>query len=150
MTSAPVASSSSHASEDAICSIVLVSDTHGRHNELMMPTSGCNVLICAGDFTRFGRKSDAIDFNDWLGEQPMAHKLVVLGNHEANAEWVDAASSILSNATLLRDQTVRLPNGLAVHGTEGSLLLRAQVLLGLVVGLLRCLLLALFDVGLLR
>lgn len=39
---------------------------------------------------------------------------------------------------------------LAVHGTEGSLLLRAQVLLGLVVGLLRRLLLALFDVGLLR
>lgn len=116
MTSAPEASSSH---DDAICSIVLVSDTHGRHRELMMPTSGfSNVLICAGDFTRFGRKSDAIDFNDWLGEQPMAHKLVVLGNHEANAEWVDAASSILSNATLLRDQTVRLPNGLAVHGTE--------------------------------
>lgn len=39
---------------------------------------------------------------------------------------------------------------LAVHGIEGSLLLRAQILLGVMVGLLGRLLLALLGVGLLR
>jgi hypothetical protein len=58
-----------------------------------MGTCVCAIIIHShshahtGDFTRFGKEEDAIDFNQWLGTLPHTHKLVVNGNHEANAGW---------------------------------------------------------------
>ena len=87
--------------------LVVISDTHGQHRALTLPEG--DVLIHAGDFTRFGLKQDAIDFNEWLGTLPYAHKLVVLGNHEVNASWVSDTRALLSNATFLCDSGVSLP-----------------------------------------
>lgn len=99
--------------------LVLISDTHGQHRSLVMPSG--DVLIHAGDFTRFGRRDDVVDFNAWLGTLPYAHKLCVLGNHEVNAPWVEQAESLLTNATLLSDSTVSIVLAshatLRVHGT---------------------------------
>ena len=115
---------------------VLISDTHGCHRQIQLPEG--DVLIHGGDFTRSGLLDDAEDFNNWLGEQPHAHKLVVFGNHEYNASWKDNATRILSNAILLRDNAVTLevhafsrtsghgsttaaqlqPQQLRVHGTN--------------------------------
>lgn len=107
---------------------VLISDTHGCHRELVLPEG--DVLVHAGDFTRSGLRDDAVDFNDWLGEQPHKHKIVVFGNHEYNAPWAktDEAVSLLTNATLLRDTAVTIevaaprdggsPRSLRVHGTQ--------------------------------
>jgi hypothetical protein len=85
----------------------VISDTHGQHQGLTLPEG--DVLIHAGDFTRFGLKQDAIDFNEWLGTLPFSHKLVVLGNHEALAPWVSESRALLSNATFLCDSGVSLP-----------------------------------------
>jgi len=79
--------------------IVCISDTHGHHRSLRMPPG--DILIHAGDYTRFGKKEQAIDFNDWLGGLSYREKIVVQGNHETNAEWKNNAKIILSNATLL-------------------------------------------------
>ena len=95
--------------------VVLISDTHGCHRQLRIPVG--DVLIHGGDFTRMGREEDAVDFNNWLGELPHAHKIVVDGNHEHNAPWKARTAAMLSNATFLRDAAVTLPNGLRVHGT---------------------------------
>ena len=98
--------------------LVCISDTHGAHRKLGELPAG-DVLIHAGDWTRYGRKADVVDFNAWLGELPHAHKIVVNGNHECNAPWKARTAAILANATFLRDAAVTLPgSGLRVHGCE--------------------------------
>ena len=82
--------------------VVCVSDTHGRHRDVSVPDG--DILVHAGDFTHFGKKCDALDFNEWLGTLPHPVKVVVNGNHEANAPWKGDTSSLLSNATFLRQQ----------------------------------------------
>jgi hypothetical protein len=66
--------------------VVCISDTHGDHEKLMLPTG--DILIHAGDFTRFGRVDHAEKFNSWLAEQKIKgnfqHVIVVNGNHENN------------------------------------------------------------------
>lgn len=86
--------------------LVLISDTHGKHRSIAMPEG--DVLIHAGDFTRFGKLADAIDFNEWLGTLSFEHIFVVLGNHEVNAPWVADVSSILTHAVLLIDSSATI------------------------------------------
>lgn len=98
--------------------VVMLSDTHGRHRKVDCPQG--DVLIHAGDFTQYGRLEHAHDFNAWLAEQPHPHKLVVLGNHEANAPWRKSVAAIVSNATVLCDQgvTISVPEGHAAAGAS--------------------------------
>jgi len=107
--------------------LVILSDTHGCHRKLNVPHG--DVLIHAGDMTRMGYFEDASDFNTWLGEQPHAHKVAILGNHECNAEWHKRAHEIFSNAILLRDTTVTLKHKEAVltlHGTNFAWPMRSR------------------------
>ena len=101
--------------------IVCISDTHGQHRQLTMPPG--DVLIHAGDFTSYAKQADVVDFNAWLGTLPYRHKLIVLGNHEANAEWVESAAKLLSNGVLLCHRGIGLDTGsggepLSVFGTD--------------------------------
>lgn len=95
--------------------VVCISDTHGRHREVVLPPG--DVLIHAGDFTKFGKREDAEDFNDWLAEQAFTTKIVVNGNHENNAEWQKEVKSILTNATFLKDSGTQAC-GLDIYGTD--------------------------------
>ena len=81
--------------------VVMISDTHGGHRKIPGGVPDGDVLIHAGDFTRYGREEDALDFNAWLGELPHRHKFVVNGNHEHNAPWQKDVHTIVSNATVL-------------------------------------------------
>jgi hypothetical protein len=64
--------------EQAIQRIVCISDTHGLHRKVAVPEG--DLLIHADDFMRTGAYFEEIaDFNDWLGEQPHRHKIVVAG-----------------------------------------------------------------------
>ena len=89
--------------------IVCISDTHGRHQDVVVPDG--DVLIHAGDWTHFGKQRDADDFNAWLGTLPHQHKIVVNGNHESNATWKRQVKTILSNATHLVNETVTVRVG---------------------------------------
>mmetsp|Transcript_16837 Transcript_16837/g.39090 ORF Transcript_16837/g.39090 Transcript_16837/m.39090 type:complete len:289 (+) Transcript_16837:39-905(+) len=95
--------------------IVCISDTHGRHRDLDLPPG--DVLIHAGDFTKFSLREDAEDFNRWLAEQPFKHKVVVNGNHEHNADWQREVQSILSNAIVLKNSACSVC-GLSVFGAD--------------------------------
>ena len=107
---------------DAVIRLVMISDTHGGHRRVAVPDG--DILIHAGDFTRFGKLADAEDFNDWLGEQPHRHKVVVAGNHEANADWWPRTAALLSNATFLSNERTVLSNpgkpDVTVYGTAFS------------------------------
>lgn len=90
----------------------VISDTHDLHRELSIPPS--KLLICAGDFSFFGRSLKAMDdFNVWLGEQPAEYRVITCGNHEYPVEAEpEKWRKRLSNATLL------LNEGIEVEGTR--------------------------------
>jgi len=96
--------------------LVCLSDTHNQHRKIKVPAG--DVLVHAGDFTAFGKRGHAEDFNAWLGELPHKLKLVVVGNHENNAEWRKSTQDILSNAILLRQTGHEMPNGPRFFGTD--------------------------------
>lgn len=84
--------------------IVAISDTHDQHKSIKIPK--CDILIVAGDFTshRDPVISDYQDFNDWLGDQPAKHKIVVAGNHDTLFEQRPVyAQALLTNAIYLQD-----------------------------------------------
>eukprot|EP00301_Raphidiophrys_heterophryoidea_P024364 c788_g1_i1.p1 GENE.c788_g1_i1~~c788_g1_i1.p1 ORF type:complete len:221 (+),score=46.68 c788_g1_i1:80-742(+) len=97
--------------------IVCMSDTHGDHRRIQVPDG--DVLVHAGDFTCFGKKEHAQDFNEWLGTLPHKHKLVVEGNHENNAPWRKDIQSILTNATFLHQTGVEI-DGISFFGVGFS------------------------------
>eukprot|EP00565_Helicotheca_tamesis_P003376 CAMPEP_0185729172 /NCGR_PEP_ID=MMETSP1171-20130828/4508_1 /TAXON_ID=374046 /ORGANISM="Helicotheca tamensis, Strain CCMP826" /LENGTH=235 /DNA_ID=CAMNT_0028397951 /DNA_START=95 /DNA_END=802 /DNA_ORIENTATION=- len=100
-------------------SVICISDTHGCHREVHIPDG--DILIHAGDFTNFGKEQDATDFNDWLGELPHEHKIVVNGNHECNTGWKKKTKKMLHNATFLLNSqvTVKVRNvDVRIHGTQ--------------------------------
>ena len=91
-------------SEPAPLRIAIISDTYGNHRSLTIPDN-IDVLIHAGDFTLYGKLSDAVDFNNWLGSlTSVPAKIDVNGNHECNSHWKSIAMSILSNAIFLQDE----------------------------------------------
>lgn len=96
--------------------IVCISDTHGLHREVSVPDG--DMLIHAGDCTHgFGDRLDLGDFNDWLGELPHRHKILIAGNHD----WIfqrkpEEARKTITNAVYLQDEAVEL-EGLKVYGS---------------------------------
>ena len=95
--------------------IVCISDTHGLHRELEVPFG--DFLLHAGDITSFGRsKNGLLEFNNWLGGLPHRHKIITLGNHEYNIEADPGLLRVLSNATVLINDSVTL-DGVKIWGS---------------------------------
>lgn len=61
---------------------VCMSDTHSLTPHIKFDIPDGDVFIHAGDFTKCGRKEEVIDFNNWIGQLPHKHKIVIAGNHE--------------------------------------------------------------------
>jgi Icc-related predicted phosphoesterase len=95
--------------------LVLFGDTHELHREVEVPAG--DILICVGDFTMFIKSLSAIeDFNEWLGELPHRHKIVVPGNHEFFLESNPERRSLLDNANVLIDESLQI-GGLTIYGS---------------------------------
>lgn len=60
--------------------IVALSDTHGFHYNLKLPEA--DVIIHSGDFCKYGREDEFIDFVHWFSKVPIQHKILVAGNHD--------------------------------------------------------------------
>lgn len=94
--------------------VVCISDTHELHRELSLPDG--DLMIHAGDITFFNSISKIRDFNDWLGELPHPHKVVIPGNHDRAFRQDLRIRSMISNAVLLINDGVRLC-GLNIWGS---------------------------------
>jgi Icc-related predicted phosphoesterase len=95
--------------------LALLSDTHELHREIDVPDA--DILIHCGDFTMFSRSMSAItDFNQWLGELPHRHKIVIPGNHDFFLESGPTERSLLPNATVLIDEEIEI-EGLRIWGS---------------------------------
>ena len=62
-----------------------------------------------------------IDFNEWLGEQPHAYRVVIPGNHDSIVEHA-SRRALITNATLLINETVEIM-GLKFWGSPTTPLL---------------------------
>jgi Icc-related predicted phosphoesterase len=95
--------------------LVLLSDTHQLHREVDVPDG--DIFIHAGDFTMFSQSMEAVvDFNDWLGELPHPHKIVVPGNHEFFLEAEPSDRFMLDNAIVLINEGAEV-EGLRIWGS---------------------------------
>jgi Icc-related predicted phosphoesterase len=95
--------------------LVLISDTHEFHREIDVPDG--DIFIHAGDFTMFSKSVEAVaDFNDWLGELPHRHKIVVPGNHEFFLEADPSERFMLDNAVVLINEGTEI-EGLRLWGS---------------------------------
>lgn len=70
--------------------ILCISDTHGKHKELIIDTKGTDIIIHAGDESNnsspvFNHK-EAIDFFEWYSELDIPYKIFVPGNHSTAFE----------------------------------------------------------------
>lgn len=67
--------------------IIALSDSHGRHNEVVVPDG--DVLVHAGDYAspKAGMDHhDASRFLAWFEAQPHEHKVFISGNHDGVSE----------------------------------------------------------------
>ena len=67
--------------------IVAISDTHGRHADIVLPKG--DLLIHAGDVSSRGTRAQVTDFIDWYARQPHKHKIFIAGNHDFFFEKAD-------------------------------------------------------------
>jgi Icc-related predicted phosphoesterase len=94
--------------------IVCISDTHEWHRELALPDG--DLLIHAGDFTFWNHTSKIRDFNEWLGELPHRHKVVIPGNHDRAFHKDPRTRAEITNAILLINESVTVC-GLNIWGS---------------------------------
>jgi len=95
--------------------IVLISDTHGLHDQLTVPAG--DVLIHAGDLGRRGTLEELRAFNGFLGRMPHRHKILVAGNRDYSFERQPAeCKTLLTNALYLQDEEISV-DGIRIYGS---------------------------------
>lgn len=93
--------------------LVIISDTHGFHEELVMPAG--DMLIHAGDITKMGNVEEVEPFNQWLKTLPYAEKIVIAGNHDFCFEFNDG-KDLITNAHYLQDSSITI-EGIKFYGS---------------------------------
>ena len=85
--------------------LVLLSDTHGKHDEVVVPDG--DVLVHAGDVSMTGRISAYKDFAQWLSALPHKHKILIAGNHDFGighlVEMLDPSVHYLQDSNITID-----------------------------------------------
>jgi len=94
--------------------VVCISDTHELHRDFALPDG--DLLIHAGDFTFWNHVSKIQDFNNWLGELPHRHKVVIPGNHDRAFSQDPRFREMITNGVLLINEGVRVC-GLNIWGS---------------------------------
>jgi predicted phosphohydrolase len=95
--------------------IVAVADTHGFHENLVIPLG--DIFIHAGDLTQRGTLVQLKQVADWMRALPHANKIVIAGNHDFALEQTPAAArELFHGLTYLEDEMTQVM-GLKIYGT---------------------------------
>jgi len=86
--------------------IVAISDTHGKHSKVKLPSG--DILVHSGDFTAYGNMHEFRDFIDWFAAQPFKYKVFTCGNHDAICErnLESCKAYVPAGVNFLMDQSV--------------------------------------------
>ena len=97
--------------------IVAISDTHNRHQSLVLPEG--DMLIHAGDVSSQGKQSQVEDFLKWFSKQDFKYKIFIAGNHDFLFEKMpeDYIKSLIpENVIYLNDSGVEI-EGIKIWGS---------------------------------
>lgn len=94
--------------------IVAISDTHNLHWKMKIPEA--DILVHAGDISMEGKLADVRDFNEFLGQLPHRHKIVICGNHDFCFERDSRARELITNAVYLQDEAIEV-EGVKFYGS---------------------------------
>lgn len=101
--------------------LVLISDTHTMHEDLVLPQG--DILIHAGDFTGRGQPHEVESFFKWLEEQSknFKHIIFIAGNHDKSFEYkgtwvVNSIKSLPKNVHYLEDSEIVI-DGIKFYGS---------------------------------
>lgn len=96
--------------------IVLMSDSHNRHNEIDMPSG--DILIHCGDFTNNGTEEELNNFYEWFKNLKFEHKILIPGNHDKN--FYENSERFKNICHVLNDNLITI-NGLRIWGSGKSI-----------------------------
>lgn len=100
--------------------VVVVSDTHNRHNSFEIPPG--DVLIHCGDMTNRGSAPELREVDTWFARQPHTHKLAICGNMDQRLESCasrEVRQRFLPSARYIEDEEIEVA-GLRVYGSPWS------------------------------
>jgi Icc-related predicted phosphoesterase len=100
--------------------ITVISDTHNKHNQLKPYLDGGDIILCAGDISGAGRKSEVENFCKWFdGIDNYDTKIFIAGNHD----WLFQTDPNLAkeivysyNIKYLQDSFI-IVNGVKIYGS---------------------------------
>lgn len=97
--------------------IVLISDTHGKHDELILPDG--DMILHAGDISGKGSEKEIASFLRWYSSLAHKHKIFIAGNHDFFMESGDPEAikkMIPDNVIYLDDSGVEI-GGITIWGS---------------------------------
>src|SRR5579872_6269411 len=94
--------------------ICLISDTHTKHKQLVLPDA--NLLIHAGDFTYTGKPHEVYDFAQWIDRIAPQFKFGVVllaGNHELSFDathprYIPGLKDCLTSCHYLEEDVIEI------------------------------------------
>jgi Icc-related predicted phosphoesterase len=96
---------------------VIISDTHGRHEQLILPKG--DLIIHAGDVSMRGMKLEIEAFLEWFSSLDFRYKVFIAGNHDFFFEFSDAhtiAELLPQDVTYLNDSSTEI-EGIKIWGS---------------------------------
>lgn len=99
--------------------IVLISDTHGKHDQINNLLPDADMIICAGDISMFGNIGTINSFIHWFSNlDKYKYKIFIAGNHDKFFEEQHYLSMAIvpPNVTYLENTGV-LINGIYIYGS---------------------------------
>jgi len=99
--------------------IVAISDTHGGHNNIVLPE--CDILIHSGDYgnSKNNSKKEFIDFVCWFEKQPAKYKIFISGNHDyfTQDNKEEALRFLKEKDIIYLEDTSVVIEGFKIHGS---------------------------------
>jgi Icc-related predicted phosphoesterase len=94
--------------------IVLISDTHNKHDEIILPEG--DMIIHAGDVSGSGTFTEILTFQQWFSRLDFKHKIFIAGNHDFAFEKLNMSHALPEGVTYLQDTSIEI-EGLKIYGS---------------------------------
>lgn len=105
--------------------ITVISDSHGKHNEITQDLPGGDLLLHAGDISSMGYQHEVQQFCKWFNNvENYGHKIFIAGNHDwgfqNNVEKIMEIVNSYKTVTYIQDETVSVGDDKKMVNVYGS------------------------------
>jgi Icc-related predicted phosphoesterase len=105
--------------------ITLISDTHGKHNEITQDLPGGDLLLHSGDISSMGYQHEVQQFCKWFNNvENYDHKIFIAGNHDwgfqNNVEKIMEIVNSYKTVDYIQDETISVGDDEKMVNIYGS------------------------------